>query len=227
MAREALSSVNRKLIEAQEQERSWIARELHDDINQRIALLAVQLDLLKQELPPSAAAVRTRLEEFEATASGIGKDIQALSRHIHPSRLEYLGLAATASSFCRELSKQHNLPITFHSEGIPRDLSKEIALSLFRVLQEALHNAIKHSGSRQFEVSLLAGPGEIQLKVRDFGVGFEIESMNAARGLGLTSMKERLNLVDGELFIESQPDQGTLIRASVPLRPKIVPDVKE
>jgi PAS domain S-box-containing protein len=227
MAHESLSNINRKLIEAQEQERGWIARELHDDINQRIALLAVHLDLLKQELPPSAAAVRTRLEEFEATASGIGKDIQALSHRIHSSKLEYLGLAAAASSLCRELSNRQKLAIVFHSEGIPRDLPKEIALNLFRVLQEALRNAIKHSNSHQCEVSLDAGPSEIQLKVRDFGVGFEINAVNATRGLGLVSMKERLKLVDGQMFIESQPNQGTLIRASVPLRPKIVPGVKD
>jgi signal transduction histidine kinase len=109
--------------------------------------------------------------------------------------------------------------IDFHSENIPKELPREISLCLFRVLQEALQNAIKHSGSRQFQVSLTGGVNEIELTVHDWGIGFEPEEAIKGRGLGLTSMKERLRVVDGELSIDSQFQRGTTIHARVPLRP--------
>ena len=217
LAQEALSGMSRKLIEAQESERAWIARELHDDINQRIALLAVNLDRLKQELPRLAPATSQRLEEIGARLSELGSDIQTLSHRLHSSKLEYLGVAAAASSFCEELSEKQGVEIDFQSEAIPKSLPREIALCLFRVLQEALQNAMKHSGSGHFEVFLHGAPNEIELSVRDSGVGFDPEKPQKRHGLGLTSMKERLKLVHGELSIDSRPGCGTLIRATVPL----------
>lgn len=216
-AEEALSSVSRRLIEAHEEERTWIARELHDDINQRIALLAVNLERLKRELPASPAAVRQGLAGIGEQVSDIASDIQALSHRLHSSRLEYLGIAAAASSFCKELSEKQGVEIDFHSEDLPKNLPREIALCLFRVLQEALQNAVKHSGSHRFEVSLAAALNAIQLTVRDSGIGFDPEEAIRGQGLGLTSMKERLKLVYGELSIDSVSQRGTLIRATVPL----------
>jgi PAS domain S-box-containing protein len=217
LAQEALSGMSRKLIEAQEQERTWIARELHDDINQRIALLAVNLERLKGDLPASAAEVGHSLDEVGEQVSGLGSDIQALSHRLHSSKLEYLGIAAAASSFCREISETQGVRIDFHAEGVPKKLPQEIALCFFRVLQEAVQNALKHSGSRDLEVWLRGAPNEIELAVSDSGIGFDPEEAITGRGLGLTSMKERLKLVHGELFVESQPQRGTIIRATVPL----------
>ncbi len=217
LAQEALSGMSRKLIEAQEQERTWIARELHDDINQRIALLAVNLERLKGDLPASAAEVGHSLDEVGEQVSGLGSDIQALSHRLHSSKLEYLGIAAAASSFCREISETQGVRIDFHAEGVPKKLPQEIALCFFRVLQEAVQNALKHSGSRDLEVWLRGAPNEIELAVSDSGIGFDPEEAITGRGLGLTSMKERLKLVHGELFVESQPQRGTLVRATVPL----------
>lgn len=216
-ANEALSSVSRRLIEAHEEERTWIARELHDDINQRIALLAVNLDRLKQELPASAITVSKRLSEMSEHVSDLASDVQGLSHRLHSSRLEYLGLAAAASSFSKELSEKQGVEIDFHSEGIPKNLSQEISLCLFRVLQEALQNALKHSGSHHFEVSLVGASNAIEMSVNDSGIGFDPEEALKGRGLGLTSMKERLKLVRGELLIDSGRQRGTLIRATVPL----------
>jgi PAS domain S-box-containing protein len=216
-AEEALSTVSRRLIEAHEEERSWIARELHDDINQQIALLAVNLERLKVRLPTSAAAASQGLAEIGQQISDIASNVQALSHRLHSSRLEYLGIAVAACSFCKELSEKQGVEIEFHSEDLPKNLPQEIALCLYRVLQEALQNAVKHSGSQQLEVSLLGALNAIQLTVHDSGIGFDPEDAIRGRGLGLISMKERLKLVDGELSIESQPEIGTTIHASVPL----------
>ncbi|MGC1451018.1 MAG: PAS domain S-box protein [Candidatus Sulfotelmatobacter sp.] len=219
LAQEALSDMSRKLLEAQEQERTWIARELHDDISQQVAFLTVNLERLKQDFHASdSAEVVHRLEETIEHVSGLGSDIQALSHRLHSSKLEYLGLATAASSFCRELSKQHEVQIDFRSEGETKEIRQDIALCLFRVLQEGLQNAIKHSGSQFFEVCLKRTSNEIELSVRDWGIGFNPEEAMRGRGLGLTSMRERLKLVDGELSIDSRSQRGTTIRATVALR---------
>jgi len=217
LAEEALTTMNRKLIEAHEEERTWIARELHDDINQRVALLALNLEALKHDLPASDGQARNRIEEANKDVQNLASDIQALSHRLHSSKLEYLGLVAASGSLCKELSERQNVEIHFHSNSISKNLPKETSLCLFRVLQEALQNAIKHSGARHFEVSLKEALSEIQLSVHDSGVGFDPEQAMNGGGLGLTSMKERLKLVGGNLFIDSQEQRGTTIQARVPL----------
>jgi signal transduction histidine kinase len=219
LAQEALSDMSRKLIEAQEEERTWIARELHDDITQQVALLTVNLERLKRDFPTSApAAVVQGLEEAIEQALRLGSDIQALSHRLHSSKLEYLGIATAASSFCRELSEKHGVQVEFHSECETKELRQEAALCLFRVLQESLQNALKHSGSQRFEVWLRRTSTGIELSVRDWGIGFKPETAMRGQGLGLTSMRERLKLVHGELAIDSQAGLGTTVRATVTLR---------
>ena len=217
LAEEALSGMSRKLIEAQEQERTRIARELHDDINQRIALVSVNLERLQRDFSFSTPSAGQRFDELREQLSDLGRDIQALSHHLHSSKLEYLGLATAASSFCKELSEEHGVEVEFRSENIPKHLPWEIALCLYRVLQESLQNALKHSGSKQFQVRLQGTPSEVALNVSDSGVGFDLEEALRGRGLGLTSMKERLKLVHGELFIDAQPGCGAVVRATVPV----------
>jgi PAS domain S-box-containing protein len=218
-AEEIISAMTGKLIEAQEEERTWIARELHDDINQRLALLAINLEGVKQNQPSSNDEMRSRIDEAQKQVQQIAYDIQALTYRLHPSKLEYLGLEAASAGFCRELSQLKDVVIDFHSESVPKDLPKEVSLCLFRVLQEALQNAVKHSGARHFQVSLGEGTNEVVLTVRDSGVGFDPEQ-TIKRGLGLTSMRERLKLVNGNLFINSQPKRGTTIQARVPQHPR-------
>jgi PAS domain S-box-containing protein len=219
-AEEAIASVSRRLIEAQEEERALIARELHDDFNQRIALLAINLETLKQDLPTSNGKVIRRIEEAKKRTNELAGDIQALSHRLHSSKLEFLGLARACDSFCRELSHRQNIEVAFHSRDLPKNLPQQIELCLFRVLQEALHNGVKHSGARRFDVSLNGTPSEILLAVRDSGIGFDPEKATSKHGLGLISMKERLKLVEGQLSIDSKPHQGTTIHARVPLRSK-------
>ena len=217
VAQEALATMGRKLIEAHEEERTWIGRELHDDINQQLALLAVELDRWNQQLPLRAEA-QEQFRHVQQRISEIARDVQALSHRLHSSKLDYLGLAAAANSFCKELSEQNQTLIRFKHSNVPRTLPKEISLCLFRVLQEALQNAIKHSGAREFEVELVGRPDALELTVTDAGVGFDEQEALNLRGLGLISMRERMQLVGGEFVIQSKPGHGTIIRARVPLK---------
>jgi PAS domain S-box-containing protein len=216
LAEEALAGVSRKLVEAQEAERTHIARELHDDINQRIALLAINLDVLRRALPASETDTRREIDDAYELVADLGTDIQALSHRLHSSRLEYLGLKAAVTGFCRELSARQSLKIKLRVENLPETLSHEVSLCLFRVLQEAVHNALKYSGTGECEVSLTGTSTDIQLIVHDSGAGFDPNNVKG-HGLGLTSMRERLRLVRGQLSIESRPQHGTTIRASVPV----------
>jgi signal transduction histidine kinase len=216
LAEEALSSVSRRLIEAQEDERKWIARELHDDINQRIALLSVELERWSQQLPQSAVDIHNHIRHASERLSNLAKDVQALSHRLHSSKLEYLGIAATAKSFCKEFADQQKVEVEFSHSDIPRNLTYEVELCLFRVLQEALQNALKHSGARRFHVDLRATAQDISLSVSDQGAGFDQHDAVNLQGLGLVSMRERLQLVKGEFSIDSERGRGTTIRARVP-----------
>jgi PAS domain S-box-containing protein len=215
-AEAALADVSRRLIEAQEQERSRIARELHDDIGQRLALLAVELEQLHQGLP-DLAEVRSRTGELHKQASELATDIQTLSHELHSTKLEYLGAVAAMRDLCRELGEQTKVKIDFKSQDLPQPLPPNISLCLFRVLQESLRNALKHSGASQVEVDLRGTPAEIHLVVSDRGVGFDSKAAKVSPGLGLVSMEERLKLLQGAFSIESKPKHGTTIRARVPL----------
>lgn len=212
-AEEAISGFSRRLIEAQETERTRIARELHDDINQRLAMLAISLKTAKQGLSNSDLKTSRILEEAGEQVSELESDVQALSHQLHSSKLEYLGLEAAASGFCREFSERQNVTVNLRCESVPEDLSSDVALCLFRVLQEALHNALKYSGVNEFEVSVTGVSKAIELRVHDSGAGFDAKRIG--QGLGLTSMKERLRLVGGECSIDSVPGQGTTVIARV------------
>ncbi|HKN73757.1 MAG TPA: PAS domain S-box protein [Candidatus Acidoferrum sp.] len=216
-AEEALASVSRRLIEAQEQERTRIARELHDDIGQRLALLTVELEQLRQVSPDLSADLVQRINKLSSHSSDLASDVQFLSHELHSSKLEYLGLATAMSSFCKEFSDQQNAEVVFTHNEVPRRLPQDISLCLFRILQEALQNALKHSGVRHFDVELCYGSDEILLTARDSGSGFESEAAKKSRGLGLISMEERLKLLNGTFSIESRPQRGTTIHARVPL----------
>lgn len=215
---EALSTVSQRLIEAQEEDRARLARELHDDISQRLALLGMRLDRLIPKPSTSAAELRGELLQVSQAVSALLKDVQALSHRLHSSKLELLGLERAAASWCKELSDQQEVKVDFSAEYIPQELPHLIALCLFRVLQEALQNAIKHSGSGHFQVSLKCGANNIELTVQDSGLGFDPQEATRRRGLGLTSMKERLKLVDGELSIRSELGRGTTIHARLSLQ---------
>jgi len=218
LGEEALSRMNGRLIEAQEVERARIARDLHDDIGQRLAMLAMTLDEVKRLQPDLSAVVVDSLVALQKQAAEITADVQALSHELHSPRLLHLGVVAAMRGFCRELSGQKNVGIQFLPQNVPETVPPDVSLCLFRVLQEALHNGLRHSQARQFEVHLRGSGDAVHLKVRDEGVGFDVDAASRALGLGLTSMKERLKLVGGELVIESQSKRGTTVLARAPLR---------
>jgi len=217
LAEEARSKMSQKLVEAQEQERRWLARELHDDISQRISLLALTLQSLQQNPPSSRAVLRKRLGEEFTRVSELASDIDALSHRLHSPTLRNTGLATAAALFCREMADLKKIEIDFHASKLPSDLAKPTEVCLFRVLQEALHNAVKHSGSRHIEVSLRGSLRQIELTVRDWGCGFVPEEAAEGSGLGLVNMRERLKLIGGKFSIDSQVGVGTTIRAAAPL----------
>jgi len=212
---EAISSLNRKMIDSQEQERSRIARELHDDVSQQLALLAVQLDQWGQRVPESQGP-HNYLEQAKRRIRDIAHDVQGLSHQLHSSKLEYLGLVAAARSFSKEISDKNGVRVEFREDGVPRTLPNDVSLALFRILQQALHNAVEHSGAKQLQVQLWGQPNEVHLTVKDRGKGFDLSAKQNA-GLGLVSMRERARLVDGEVEIDSKPMGGTTIHARVPV----------
>ena len=218
-ARATLSNLNRRLIQAQEQERSRVARELHDDVCQRMTVLALDLQRLGDRLPEGAGDVRRHVLSLYDDITALGRDVNSISHRLHSSKLEVLGLAAAARALCAELSTLHGVTVEFVQTDVPTELREGIAINLFRVLQEALSNAVKYSGASRCGVSLARAGDDLTLEVVDRGCGFDLAAAMATSGLGLVSMQERLRLLDGELVIESKPGTGTTIRAAVPLSP--------
>ena len=205
--RQALAEINRRLIVAQEQERARIARELHDDISQRLALLVMDL---------SSCASTSSTAKLRADAAQIASDVQALSHRLHSSKLELLGLAKTSRIFCEDFASQQKVTVMFDEAGVPARIPPAASLCLYRILQESLHNAAKHSGARVMTVRLRGIRETIELVVEDGGTGFNVDAAKVSRGIGLVSMNERANLVGGTLSIVSAPGRGTRIEARVP-----------
>ncbi|HEX3571681.1 MAG TPA: PAS domain S-box protein, partial [Acidobacteriaceae bacterium] len=215
LAQQALEKISGQLIEAQEKERSRIARDLHDDICQRLALLSMQIAQANRASNGSVAAKQS-LEEIRRHCSEIAGDVQSLSHQLHSAKLDYLGVVTAIGGLCSEISTQHQISVDFNDRNVPRYLPKDISLCLFRIAQEALHNAVKYSGANQCFVALYAIEEEIQLVVRDGGAGFDVEEAKRNRGLGLVSMQERVHLVHGRFAVDSKPGKGTRIFAAVP-----------
>ena len=218
LAEEGLYSISSRLIQAQEQERTRIARELHDDFSQRMALLSIELDLLKRDIPGLNGEILCRIDNLRRHVQEFATDIQAMSHELHSAALDHLGILVAMRGFCQEFGEKQKLKIDFHSEDLPSPVSPDVALCLYRVLQEALHNAAKHSRASQYNVQFIGMPGEIQLTVSDDGVGFDVESVNKGRGLGLISMRERVKLVKGTISIVSKLNYGTDINVRIPVK---------
>jgi PAS domain S-box-containing protein len=211
---EELQSLAGRLITVQEEERRRIARDLHDDLSQRLALLCIDLDLLHQSLPGGAEAAR-ELERMRHETDELVRDMRRLSHNEHHPQLA-LGLHHGVASFCHDFSKQHGIAAKLIHEGDLKQIPETVSFTLFRVLQEAMSNVAKHSGADRVTVRLGVHNGQVLLRVTDQGRGFEIGS---GRGLGLISMRERLRLVGGTMRVNSSPLQGTDVEAVVPIPP--------
>lgn len=214
---EALRDLSGRLINAQEEERRRVARELHDDLNQRMALLSIELEQLGQKIPKNQSNLRRRVRDLGTKAQEISTEIHRMSYQLHPSKLDHLGLKAALKSFCDEISESQELNIEFSHRGFPATLPNDVTLCVFRIAQESLRNVIKHSGAREARVMLEKTDEAVHLSVSDTGCGFDTESDEMKRGLGFISMRERLRLVGGEITIHSQPSRGTQINVTVSL----------
>jgi len=210
-----------RLIRAQEVERSRIGRELHDDLSQQVALLAFGLSQLSKRLPTHKLRVEV-LRLLEGTKR-LSDDVHRLSHELHSSVLDHLGLVAAAQSLCDEVSRQQKVFVRFLETNFPSDVSQEVSLCLFRILQEALNNISKHSHASFAHVVLMGTPEGVLLTARDDGIGFDPNDKRNRCGLGLLSMSERLCLVGGSLVIDSAPSCGTTVKVWVPTKPAEVP----
>jgi PAS domain S-box-containing protein len=223
-ARATVIEFSGRLLRAGEEERARIARELHDDINQRLALLANGL----QEAEQAAAADKdpSRRQELRVLwqmTNEIATDIQHMSHQLHPSKLHYLGLTSTVRQLCNEFAQQHKIEMECIVKSLPDDLDENVSLNLFRTVQESLRNAVKHSKAHHVKVELTCQSNLVHLLVSDDGVGFDPEERRADHGLGLVSMRERLRSIGGEFSIWSKPFHGTVVEAKVPVATKRAP----
>jgi signal transduction histidine kinase len=206
--------LSRRLLGEQETERARIARELHDDVAQQLAILSIELDLLRSDQLQAQRA--EELSRALETTQGIATSIHELSHRLHPSRLRSVGLAASLDTLRREMSPHQ--PIAFRHQDIPPHIDQDVALCLFRVAQEALANAAKHSHAKHIWVDLSGGPSSVALMVADDGKGFDVDGI-ASAGLGLISMRERVESVGGVLTIQTTPSSGTRLTVTVPTPP--------
>jgi len=219
MAEEALASLSGRLIDAQEEERKRIARELHDDYNQRVAMLANDLARLATNDGESSAAADPSqpLRHLKDRVCELGADLHSLSHRLHPSTLKVLGLVAAVRAFCKEFEQQQGVHVEFGHEKVPRDVPEDAELCLFRIAQEGLRNIKRHSGANRAEVCLECLDGRLHLAVSDRGSGFDSTKPAEQRGIGLRSMEERLRVLGGHLEVRSRPMEGTRIDAWLPL----------
>jgi PAS domain S-box-containing protein len=213
---EKLQALRNRLTRTQEEERSRIARDLHDDIGQRLALLTIDLERMKLASQQDGLAFASELETLVRTAGEITSDVHNVSRRLHPSQVELLGLAPALNNFCREFANRNSMRIQFTSACLTCKIPEEASLCLFRVAQEGIRNVHKHSGCREALVELDEISGSLRLRISDRGSGFDPTAAETSQGLGLLSMEERLRSMGGELFVHSRPGGGTCIEASIP-----------
>jgi signal transduction histidine kinase len=213
--RRELQLLTRRLLVAQEVERRRIARELHDDVNQSLALLTVEIDLLARQPPASDEQLAEQLRDLSARVKDLSSSVHDLSHQLHPAKLEQLGLVAAVRGLGAELYRHHGLEVTFTHHTVPEAIPEDVGLCLYRIVQEALRNVIKHSGTCFATVELTGAPDGLRLRVGDEGAGFDPAAAHGG-GLGLVSMRERLYLVGGEIEVRSRPGGGTRIDVRVP-----------
>lgn len=217
LAEEDAHELSRRLMSAQEKERARIARELHDDLSQSLALLSINLQGVSVE-PAEPRVVKEKVNQLSLQIQRLSSDVHRISHELHPAKLEQLGLESALRGFCREVAATHGLKIEFNAAEVSRSLPNDVSLCLYRVAQESLQNIVKHSGASVVNVKLDQHEAEISLTVTDNGSGFDPESVRAKESLGLVSMSERIGAVSGAITIDSSVGSGSQIIARVPHR---------
>jgi PAS domain S-box-containing protein len=220
-----LSDVSRKMLDAQELERLRIGRELHDNVGQRLALLNMSLVQTQADVEKLGQAIAGSLSDLSSQAAAISKDIRTLSHDLYSPQLRLLDLAEALKGLCSQLQRHLAIEIAFSSHNVPRHVAADVSLCLFRVLQEGLINAAKHSDTRRIEVELRGTARAIYLRIRDFGTGFSVGNVN--EGLGLVSMRERVAMVGGTFSLASTLRSGTEIKVRIPIAAAAPEDAPE
>ena len=208
-----------RLINAQELERHRIARELHDDFSQRLALLSVEMDLLGASGTAAQGQPAPQLAEVATRVKELSTEVHRMAYELHPAKIDQLGLVAAARGLCRELSQQTGMKIEFEPGTFPKQSPPDVSLCLYRIIQESLQNVIRHSKTREARVELKRKTDSLCLVITDSGCGFDYEKAKREGGLGLSSMQERVRLLHGTLKIDTGPGRGTRIEVDVPLGP--------
>jgi len=211
--------VQENLILGQEAERRRVARELHDDVGQRIALLGMALQEVEHLVPKASPLLEEKLKAMRGHLETLSVDIHRISHNLHPSTVANLGLVTALRRLCGEFSERMRITVEFCVKDMPDEISEEAALAIFRVAQESLTNVVKHSGSRKASVSLAEQAGEIRLAVMDQGVGFDVNRLGEKAGLGLTSIQERTRILGGNITITSSASEGTQVELRLPKSP--------
>jgi signal transduction histidine kinase len=215
-ADEALRALTGRLIEAQEMERRRLARELHDGLNQQLAMLTMELGMLATKIPEDASTVRVQLFTLRDRAERLSNDLRHMTHQLHPAALEHLGLVSALRSHCAELSRHEGMRVWFHVSTEVRSTNQDVAVCLYRIAQEAIRNAAKHSHSKEVWVEIGQYRDVIRLSIVDKGVGFDWSALKVVPGLGLVSMRERVELISGALTIKSAPGEGTCVEVRIP-----------
>jgi signal transduction histidine kinase len=216
-ADEALRALTGRLIQAQEEERRRLARELHDGLNQQLAMLAVELGMLSQQVPKSAFAIREQLLRLRDRAEKLSTDLRHMTHQLHPAALEHLGLISALRSHCSEVGRNEGIRVWFKVGGELGSIRPDVAVCLYRITQEALRNVVKHSQAQDAWVAIEQHADGIRLSIVDQGVGFDLRMPKPGKCLGLVSMRERAKLLSGSMTIKAAPGEGTCVEVRVPL----------
>jgi two-component system, NarL family, sensor kinase len=217
-SQEAIRDLAGRLMTAQEEERRRIARDLHDDVSQQLAAQSIALSNLSARLPDgTTAAVRQDVARLHARTVDLAKTIRHLSHSLHPGVLQHVGLVAALRGYCRGFEQEHGLPVKFRTDGELSAVPSDAALCLYRVAQEGLGNVARHAKASIARVTIRREGNDVVLTIGDDGHGFDLAEARRQRGLGLISLEERIRLAGGHLTIDSQPEQGTELRITVPL----------
>jgi PAS domain S-box-containing protein len=219
-SQQELRSLTARLISVQEEQYRHLSRELHDALGQKLAALGMELNMIEGQSPAGLASSQQRVRRIREQIAELGDEIQGISRRLHPTILDDLGLVAALKNECVAFSRQHGIDVGFDVASAPPQIPEDVKLCLYRIAQESLTNIAKHARARQVLVSLRGSSRDVTLRIEDVGDGFDIEEVRGKGGLGLVSMDERVRLVKGNLVIESQPGKGTTVEVRVPLRPK-------
>ncbi|UCE48399.1 MAG: PAS domain-containing protein, partial [Phycisphaerales bacterium] len=209
-SREALRMLAGKLLSVQEEERRRLARELHDDLTQRLAVLAIDMGKLEGQLDSSPESLASKkIKEIRERTIALSTDIHDISRQLHPAILDDLGLRQAIQSECMNFTRREGITINYEPKDVPLMIPRDVSVCLFRIVQEGLRNIAKYAKVKEASVSLVGDDGNITLVVRDSGAGFDMARSVGERGVGLASMQERVRLIRGDFSIESEPGQGT------------------